>query len=585
MRTHTCGDLRAVNAGEKAALCGWVENWRDQGGVVFIDLRDRFGRTQVTFRREKNAALTDRAAKLRSEFVVRVSGTVRKRPDCAVRNTLDTGEIEIEPDDFEVLAESDKLPLEILDQVEASADTRMKYRYLDLRRPKNMRILTLRSEAVHIIRDYFHRHGFVEVETPMLGKSTPEGARDYIVPSRVNPGKFYALPQSPQLYKQLLMVAGADRYFQIARCLRDEDLRFNRQPEHTQIDLEMSFVRVEDICSMLEGMYATVFAKLLDVSIHTPVARMTYDEAMRRYGSDKPDLRFGMELADVSGIVKKSGFNVFRSVVEKGGEVQALCVKGGGTFSRKDITDLENYAKEYKAKGLAWVKIADAGFDGGISKFLSDGEKEGILKHTGAAKGDIILFIADEPRTARKALGEVRAYLGKKLGLIHKNEYRFLWVTDFPMYAVDEETGALTSEHHPFTMPHAADLDLMEKEPMKVRSTAFDLVLNGEELGSGSIRINRPDIQERVFKVLGISKDSAWDNFGFLLEAYRYGGPPHGGVGHGLDRLIRIITDVESIRDVIAFPKTTSATDLMTGAPSEVTEKQLRELNIDLRNR
>jgi aspartyl-tRNA synthetase len=434
---------------------------------------------------------------------------------------------------------------------------------------------------MHIVRNYFHGLGFVEVETPMLAKSTPEGARDYIVPSRVSPGMFYALPQSPQLFKQILMVAGVDRYFQIARCLRDEDLRFNRQPEHTQIDFEMSFAAIDDICTVFEGMYATLFAKLLDVTVLTPFPRMTYAEAVRRFGTDKPDVRFGMELADVSEIVKSSEFKVFSGTVASGGEVLAIAAKDGAKLSRKEITGLENFAKEYRAKGLAWAKAEGGKLDGGISKFLSNAEKTEIIKTTAAEDGDIVLFVADKPEVARTALGEVRAHLGKKLGLIMKGDYRFLWVTDFPMFARDKETGAIVSEHHPFTMPNEEDLPLMDTDPLKVRSTAFDLVLNGEELGSGSIRISRPDIQKKVFSILGIPDEEAEDKFGFLLEAYKYGGPPHGGVGHGFDRLIRIMLDVESIRDVIAFPKTMSAADLMTGAPGEVSKAQLDELHID----
>lgn len=583
-RTHTCGELKKNNIGQTVTLVGWVHSRRDHGGLIFIDLRDRAGLTQVVFNPQSTGEeLFKEVEKLRSEFVITVTGQVTLRPSGTENPKLPTGEIEVSAMKLEVLNPSKTLPFEVADETEVNEDNRLKYRYLDLRRPRMKNNLIFRYKTVKVIRDYLDNQGFVEVETPILTKSTPEGARDYLVPSRVHPSMFFALPQSPQLFKQMLMVAGMEKYFQIAKCFRDEDLRADRQPEHTQIDMEMSFVTQEDIFALCEGLMSTVFQKMMNVELKTPFPRLTYAEAKSKYGSDKPDLRFGLEIRDITDIVKDTEFKVFAEVAKNNGVIRAICAPGIAGYSRKEIEDLTKLANEFGAKGLAWFKITAQGLDSPIAKFFKP-EVLAALKETMQAKeNDMILIVADVPKIVVESLGRLRLHLGEKLNLINKKEFNFLWVVDFPMFQYNDEEKRWESEHHPFTAPNYDDVDYFETDPGQMRSQSYDLVLNGMEIASGSIRIHRKEIQERVFKTLGISAEEAKEKFGFLLEAFEYGAPPHGGIAPGLDRLVTLMLGETSIREVIAFPKTQKAICLLTDAPGPVGEKQLRELHIKLR--
>ncbi|MBK8976897.1 MAG: aspartate--tRNA ligase [Planctomycetes bacterium] len=582
-RTHTCGDLRTDHVGSEVVLNGWIENHRHHGAVLFVDLRDRYGVTQVVFEQERDGALFERGRRLGAEDVLSVRGVVNRReqpnPDRA------TGEIEVVVTELEVLAESEPPPFEVLDVPEASEELRMRYRYLDLRRRPVQEALVKRAAFVTAVRKHLASLGFVDIETPVLTRSTPEGARDYLVPSRVHPGSFYALPQSPQIFKQLCMVGGLDRYYQIARCFRDEDLRADRQPEFTQIDLEMSFVEENDVLDVVEQTMVAAFREAFGIELAQPFPRLDYFEAVSRYGNDKPDLRFGIELVDVGALAAKSGFQVFRNAVETGGAVKGLCVPGGGErFSRKDVEkDLGGLAGAYGAKGLAWAKVgADGALAGSIAKFFEGAAGHELCGVMGAKPGDLLLFVADELRIVHRALAELRLAVGDRLGLRTPGEFRFAWVLNFPMFERDDETGGWASSHHPFTAPVDWDLEDYSASPGTVRSRAYDIVMNGWELGSGSIRIHRREVQERVFRFLGIDAEEQQRKFGFLLDAFRYGAPPHGGIALGVDRLITLALGAPSIRDVIAFPKTATATDLMCQAPSGVSARQLEELHIGL---
>ena len=581
-RTHTCGELGKAHIAKKASLAGWCHSRRDHGGVIFIDLRDRYGITQVVFEpKQKN--IFSAAEKLRREDVISVQGTVRARPKGMQNPGLKTGEIEVLVHELDVLTRAETPPIEIDDRVEINEDMRLKYRYLDLRRPKMQHNLAVRHKAAKLTRDYFDSQGFLEIETPMLAKSTPEGARDYLVPSRINPGKFYALPQSPQLFKQLLMVSGCDKYFQIVKCFRDEDLRADRQPEFTQIDVEMSFVEEEDIYPLIEGLVKKIWKEILGISIKTPFPRLSYAEAMEKYGIDKPDMRFGLCLIDVSDIARDSNFDVFRKVVNNGGMVKCINANNCAGFTRKDIEELTHLAGVYEAKGLAWMKVTEKGLESSIVKFFDAKVQKKLLQKTGAKKDDLLLFVADIKHSiVNAALAHLRLELGKRLKLIDHKQYSFAWIIDFPLLEFDETEQRYMALHHPFTSPKDKDIALLEKDPSKVLSKAYDLTVNGIELGGGSIRIHRPDIQRRMFSVLGLSELEAQQKFGFLLEAFKYGAPPHGGIALGMDRLVAILTGNESIREVIAFPKTKAAESLMEEAPSEVNEEQLKELHLKL---
>ncbi len=580
-RSHNCNDLGTANVGETVTLMGWVLRRRDHGGVIFIDLRDRWGLTQVVFSPEHNAEVHAKAHNLRSEWVLAVRGTVSARPEGMTNPNLATGAIEVLVDELRILNVSQTPPFPLDEITEVSETLRLKYRYLDLRRPGMADNLILRHKASQAIRNYLNDNNFLEIETPVLTRSTPEGARDYLVPSRVNPGKFYALPQSPQLFKQLLMIAGMDRYYQIVKCFRDEDLRADRQPEFTQIDMELSFIDEEDIFRIMEGMISHLFKATKGIDLTTPFPRIDYAEAMGRYGSDKPDTRFGLELVDLFENVKECGFKVFRDVVEKGGMVKAINAKGCATFSRKDLDDLTNYVAQYGAKGLAWVKMKEDGeWQSPIAKFFTDEERAAMAKTLNAEPGDLLFFGADTPAIVHTALGELRLELARRLGLINKETFNFVWVTDFPLLEYDHEQRRHMAVHHPFTAPREEDMALLDTDPGKVRSRAYDLALNGTEIGGGSIRIHQPKVQATVFRALGISDEEAADKFDFLLKALEHGAPPHGGLAFGLDRLMMIIAGRDSIRDVIAFPKTQKATCPLTEAPSTVARKQLTELSL-----
>ncbi|MBA1336822.1 MAG: Aspartate--tRNA ligase [Firmicutes bacterium] len=580
-RTHMCGELDVEHIGQRVALNGWVQKRRDLGGLVFLDIRDRTGIVQVVVDGDVSEDAFEKAQSIRSEYVVSVYGTVVARKEDAVNNKIKTGRIEVTAEAIHIFSRSETPPIYIEDNTAVTEALRLKYRYLDLRRPEMQNNLFLRHRVTMAVREFLDANGFVEVETPMLTKPTPEGARDYLVPSRVNPGKFYALPQSPQLFKQLLMVSGMDKYFQIARCFRDEDLRADRQPEFTQIDIEMSFVDMDDVISLNEKLIADVFEKALGVELKLPFERLTYKEAMERYGSDKPDTRFGLELVDITDLVRTSGFKVFSQTAEEGGEIRGLNAKGcGERFSRREIDALAEYVKPFGAKGLAWMVITGDEVKSPIAKFLKEEEINSIVERMKGERGDLLLLVADKPAVVFDSLGQLRLELGRKLGLIEKNSYNLLWVTHFPLLEYDEEEGRYVAVHHPFTSPVEEDIPLLETDPGSVRAQAYDLVLNGIELGGGSIRIHSSELQQKMFKALGFTEDHAYEKFGFLLDAFRYGTPPHGGIAFGLDRLVMLLAGRESIRDVIAFPKTQNAACLMSGAPSPAEDKQLKEIHI-----
>ena len=579
-RTHKCGNISSKNAGENVVVAGWVQRRRDHGGLIFIDLRDRSGIVQTVVNPD-NKEIFNKAEGLRSEYVVALKGEVRKRPEGNINEDMDTGDIEIDVNKIEILDEAETPPFHVENSIDVSENLRLKYRYIDLRRPFMKDIIKLRHKAMKKTRDYLVDNGFWEIETPILTKSTPEGARDYLVPSRVKEGKFFALPQSPQLFKQLLMASGMEKYFQIARCFRDEDLRANRQPEFTQIDLEMSFIEREDVFEIVEGLIKEIFA-ITDIDVPDEIPIMSYDRAIEEYGSDKPDLRFDMKLKNISSIVKDSEFNIFSGTVKSGGEVKGITVKNAADFSRSQIDEYTDYVKMFGAKGLAWIAVREDGLKSPIAKFLSDDEIENIIQEMGANKGDLMLFVADKPKVVANSLGNLRLKVADDLDLIPEDEYEFSWVVDFPLFEYDEEEDRYDSQHHPFTAPLEKDIELLDSNPGEVRSDAYDLVLNGEELCGGSIRIHDEELQQKVFTALKIDEKEAKEKFGFLLEAFKYGTPPHGGVAFGFDRMIQIMAGVDSIRDVIAFPKTQSATSPLTDAPSSVSKDQLDELNIKL---
>jgi aspartyl-tRNA synthetase len=582
-RTAYCGDITESYIGEKITIKGWVQKRRDLGGLIFIDLRDREGIVQVVFNPDLSGEALALAEKIRNEYVLSVTGTVVARGEGTVNPNLKTGKVEIHVEEVQIINEAKTPPFMIDDQMEVSDDVRLKYRYVDLRRPAMMETLRMRHNVTTSFRNFLNENGFLDVETPILTKSTPEGARDYLVPSRVHQGEFYALPQSPQIFKQLLMVSGFDRYYQIARCFRDEDLRADRQPEFTQIDMEMSFMDTEQIISLVEDMMKKLMTDVKDLNVQLPFQRMTYDDAMSRYGSDKPDTRFGLELIDVSEIVKESGFKVFAGAVASGGQVKLINVKGGASqYSRKDIDGLTEFVARFGAKGLAWLKVEEEGLKGPISKFVTEEDASQISASANAESGDLLLFVADKKSVVADALGALRLKLGKELKLIDETKFNFLWVTDWPLLEFDEGENRYYAAHHPFTMPVREDLERFETDPSSVRAEAYDLVLNGYELGGGSLRIYERDIQEKMFKVLGFSKEEAEKQFGFLLEAFEYGTPPHGGIALGLDRLVMLLAGRTNLRDTIAFPKTASASCVLTDAPGEVSEAQLKELSLSL---
>lgn len=582
-RTAYCGDITESYIGEKITIKGWVQKRRDLGGLIFIDLRDREGIVQVVFNPDLSGEALALAEKIRNEYVLSVTGTVVARGEGTVNPNLKTGKVEIHVEEVQIINEAKTPPFMIDDQMEVSDDVRLKYRYVDLRRPAMMETLRMRHNVTTSFRNFLNENGFLDVETPILTKSTPEGARDYLVPSRVHQGEFYALPQSPQIFKQLLMVSGFDRYYQIARCFRDEDLRADRQPEFTQIDMEMSFMDTEQIISLVEDMMKKLMTDVKDLNVQLPFQRMTYDDAMSRYGSDKPDTRFGLELIDVSEIVKESGFKVFAGAVASGGQVKLINVKGGASqYSRKDIDGLTEFVARFGAKGLAWLKVEEEGLKGPISKFVTEEDASQISASANAESGDLLLFVADKKSVVADALGALRLKLGKELKLIDETKFNFLWVTDWPLLEFDEGENRYYAAHHPFTMPVREDLERFETDPSSVRAEAYDLVLNGYELGGGSLRIYERDIQEKMFKVLGFSKEESEKQFGFLLEAFEYGTPPHGGIALGLDRLVMLLAGRTNLRDTIAFPKTASASCVLTDAPGEVSEAQLKELSLSL---
>jgi aspartyl-tRNA synthetase len=582
-RTSYCGDLRMQDTGREISVCGWVQRQRDLGGLIFIDLRDRTGILQLAFDENTAPDIFDKAFSARAEYVLAARGTVRERS--SKNKEIPTGDVELEVTELRVLAVSETPPFEIVEQSDVNDTLRLKYRYLDLRRPDMQRAIALRHKVTKVSRDYFDENGFLEIETPMLTKSTPEGARDYLVPSRVHPGKFYALPQSPQQYKQLLMLAGFDRYFQIARCFRDEDLRADRQPEFTQIDLEMSFVDVDEMIAVNEGFIKRVFKEVLDVAVETPFLRLPWREAMERFGSDKPDLRFGFELCDISDLAADCGFKVFSEPVAAGGSVRLLNITGGAAkFPRKQIDTLVEFVKTYGAKGLAWMKLGEDGVSSSFAKFLTEEESDAILKRAGAETGDLILVVADgKNEVVFASLGALRCECAKRLGILGKDDYKFLWVTEFPMFEFSEEENRYVAVHHPFTAPMDEDVDKLESDKAGCRAKAYDIVLNGTELGGGSIRINTPQMQKTMFRALGFTDEEAQRRFGHLIGAFQYGAPPHGGLAYGLDRLVMLMSGAESIRDVIAFPKVQNASEPMTSCPDTVDVKQLDELGIALK--
>lgn len=580
-RTQYCGSLKAGDIGKTVTLCGWVHSRRDHGGVIFIDLRDREGIAQIVFQPE-NKDIFGQAEKIRSEFVLGVSGLIRQRPQGTENPNMPTGQVELVVSELEVINKAPALPFEISDYTETSEELRLKYRYLDLRRPNVAKNFILRHKIIQEVHQYMSKQGFLEIETPFLTKSTPEGARDFLVPSRLTPGHFFALPQSPQIFKQILMVAGFDKYFQVVRCFRDEDLRADRQPEFTQIDLEMSFVDEEDVMSVTEGLLRDIFKNALNVDLQIPFKRLPYSEAMLRFGSDKPDLRFGLEISDLSTELKSCGFKVFAQAIEKGGVARGICVPGGEKFSRSDIEDLTKFVAVYGAKGLAWMKVTEKGPESNIVKFFSPQELEAIQKKLGAKAGDILLFLADDAKIAATGLGALRLKIAKDMNLIPKDVYNFLWVVDFPLLEWDTEEKRWNAMHHPFTAPKLEHLALLDDQSKAggIHARAYDVVLNGVELGGGSIRIHKEEVQKKMFSMLNITEADANEKFGYLLEALQFGAPPHGGLALGFDRLCALLVNEESIREVIAFPKTQKGSCPLSGAPGTVSEKQLKELSI-----
>lgn len=582
-RSHRCTEVSSANIGEKVTVMGWVQKSRNKGGIIFVDLRDRSGILQVIFEESQcGAECFEKAGKLRSEFVAAIEGTVCKRAG-AVNENLATGDIEVVASSLRILSESETPPFPIEENSKTKEEIRLKYRYLDLRRPDLQRNLIMKSKVATIARQFMADEGFLEIETPMLTKSTPEGARDYLVPSRVHPGTFYALPQSPQLFKQLLMCSGYDRYFQIARCFRDEDLRADRQPEFTQMDMELSFVDVDDVIDVNERLLAKLFKEILDLDIQLPIQRMTWQEAMDRFGSDKPDLRFGLELKDVSDVVKDCEFGVFTGALANGGTVRGINAEGQGSMPRKKIDALIEYAKTYGAKGLAYIVInEDGSYKSSFAKFMTEEQMNALVAAMDGKPGDLLLFAADKTKIVWTVLGALRCHLAELMGLVDKNVYRFVWITEFPLLEWSDEENRFTAMHHPFTMPMEEDLQYIDSDPGRVRAKAYDIVLNGNEIGGGSVRIHQDDIQEKMFECLGFTKAQAHERFGFLLDAFKYGVPPHAGLAYGLDRMVMLMAKEDSIRDVIAFPKVKDASDLMTEAPTMVDEKQLAELGISV---
>lgn len=581
-RSHHCGQLTPEHIGQTVTLNGWVQTRRDLGGVLFIDLRDRSGIVQIVFNPDYSGEALQIADKVRSEYVLAVTGQVVKRDDETINHNLPTGEIEVRITEIEVLNSAKTPPFFIEDGVEVDETLRMKYRYLDLRRPEMYKTMLLRSKSAKIFRDFLDSEGFIDIETPILTKSSPEGARDYLVPSRVHDGEFFALPQSPQIYKQLLMVGGIERYYQIARCFRDEDLRADRQPEFTQVDIETSFMPQDELLSMMETLMQRLLKETVGVDVAVPFQRLTYAEAIGKYGSDKPDLRFGLELVEMNDIVADSGVKVFASVIEKGGQVKCLNAKGCGTWTRKEIDDLGPYAARYGAKGLAWIQVKDGEFKGPIVKFFTEEEIAAVRERTGAEDGDLLLFSADNKKVVADVLGALRLKIGRQLGLIDDSVFKFAWVTEFPLLSYDEDQKRYVAEHHPFTRPMDEDLHLFDTDPGAIRAQAYDIVLNGYEVGGGSQRIYKRDVQEKMFDALGFTPEMAYEKFGYLMDAFEYGTPPHGGIAFGFDRLVMLLAGRTNLRETIAFPKTASATDLLMDAPAPVDAAQLEQLHIRL---
>lgn len=582
-RTHTCCELGANDAGAEVVLMGWVQRRRDHGGVIFVDLRDRDGITQVVFNPEVSSKVHEKAHVLRGEYVIGIRGKVVKRLEGMANPNLKTGEIEVFATELNIFNAAETPPFMIEDNVDVSENVRLKYRHIDLRRTLLQKNIINRHTAAAAVRQYLNSRKFIDIETPVLTRSTPEGARDYLVPSRVNPGLFYALPQSPQIFKQLLMIAGFDRYYQIVKCFRDEDLRADRQPEFTQIDLELSFVGEDEVMDIAQGLMIRLFKEVLDIDLKAPFPRLSYEDAVDRFGLDKPDIRFGLELVDISDIVENAGFKVFSDAVKRGGKVKALNAKGCLNFTRKEIDDMADFVSVYRAKGLAWIKVHEDSWQSPIAKFFSDEEKEALARKIDMQAGDLVFFVADQPKIVNEALGHLRNLLGKKLGLIQENTFSFVWVTRFPLLEYDENEKRYQALHHPFTAPLEEDYDLLEKDPLSVRSRAYDLVLNGSEIGGGSIRIHQKKLQERVFAALGMDRKTYEEKFGFLLSALDSGAPPHGGIAFGFDRLVMILCGQSSIRDVIPFPKTQKAACLLTNAPSEAGKTQLDELSLRIK--
>jgi aspartyl-tRNA synthetase len=582
-RTHTCGELRASDVGKIVTLNGWVDRRRDLGGLIFIDLRDRYGKTQVVFSPQHNDQAYQIAKELKSEFVISVTGKVERRPKGAENPSLPTGEIDVLADEVQILSKSETPPFLIEDDINVSEELRLKYRYLDLRRPIMQSNLITRHRMAQVVRRYFDENGFIEIETSFLVKSTPEGARDFLVPSRLHPGKFYALPQSPQLYKQILMVAGFDRYFQIVRCFRDEDLRADRQPEFTQIDVEMSFVTEEDVFNIVEGLIFRLMKEIKGIEIQLPFPRIPYVEAIEKYGTDKPDLRFDLEIVNATDIFKTTEFKVFREAIENGGVICGLNLPGCANFSRKQIDELTNFVKDLGAGGLVHFKVENGEVESPVAKYFTKISLQKLRERMNSWDGDLMILISDQPQKVYSILGSLRLEMGRRLNLIDEEQFKFAWIVDFPLLEWDEEENRWVSVHHPFTSPKLEDLHLLDSDPGKVRARAYDLVLNGNEIAGGSIRIHDAELQRKIFKLLGISDEEAMKKFGFLLEAFKFGAPPHGGIAFGFDRLVMLFTGMKSIRDVIAFPKTSSALSLMDEAPSEVDPKQLDELHIQVK--